>query len=159
MKKSITLFLSCVFLLTLMAVSCKPGKNPSENTGENTHIVSSDSVKNITIEENTVDSIVFIPVEGEPIRMVQSDCKPLSSYLHQAVYDTELNQSGIMIKMQVPDYTVVFYYKDKNPDQSDWLMIWKENGRTKFDNEWYYLNENTRSSIYELLDKYVDSAK
>ena len=148
-----------MLLLILMGVSCKSEKNRSENIDENAQITSSDSVKNIIIMENAVDSMVFIPIEGEPIRMNQADCKPLSGYLHQAVYDTELNKSGIMLKMQAPDYTVVFYYKDKSPDQSDWLMIWKENGRTKFGNEWYYLNEKTRNNVYELLDKYIQSTK
>ena len=146
-------------MLILMAVSCKSGKNSSENAGEDIQIESSCNEKSITIKVNAVDSMVFIPVEGEPDRMNQADCKPLSLYLHQAVYDKELNQSGVMIKMQAPDYTVVFYYKDKSPDQSDWLMIWKENGRTKFGNEWYYLSENTRDNVYELLDKYVKAAK
>jgi len=159
MKKYITFLLPCMLLLILTVLSCKSEKKPSDNMGENTPIVSSDSVKSITIKENTVDSMVFIPVEGEPIRMHLADCKPLSDYLHQAVYDTELNQSDMMIKMQAPDYTVVFYYKDKTSDNNDWLMIWKENGRTKFGNEWYFLSENTRSTVYELLDKYVELAR
>jgi len=143
-----------MLLIILIGVSCKSEKNRSENINENAQIASSDSVKSIIID-NTVDSMAFIPVDGEPIRMDQADYKPLSDYLHQAIYDTELNKSGIMLKMQAPDYTVVFYYKDKSPDQSDWLMIWKENGRTKFGNEWYSLNEKTRNNVYELLDKYI----
>ena len=87
--------------------------------------------------------------------MEPADCKLLSGYLSQAEYDTKLNSGDIMIKMQAPDYTAVFHYKGKSSEQSDWLMIWNEDGRTKFANEWYYLSENTRNDVYKLFDKYV----
>jgi len=156
--KKLVLYIMPV-MLAVMIISCNSKKASPDNPGDIVSVVSSDSVRRIIVDVNNIDSMVFIPVEGKPIRMDQADCKPLSDYLYQAVYDTELNKSDIMIKMQAPDYTVVFYYKDRSSDQNDWLMIWKENGRTKFSNEWYYLSENIRSNVYELLDEYAKSEK
>ncbi|MDL2215112.1 hypothetical protein LJC00_02880 [Dysgonomonas sp. OttesenSCG-928-M03] len=151
MKKINLLFLSCFFVFVL--ASCNSQKS-SPDTSENVAAVVNDTIKRIVINAEVVDSMVFIPVDGQILQMDIADCKLLTEYLQDAVYDTELNQSGIMMKMQAPDYTVVFHYKGKGQDESDWLMIWNENGRTKFGNEWYYLGENTRDSVYKLLEKY-----
>ncbi len=153
MKKVNILFLSFAFTAVLILVSCNSQKASSE-APETTVAVVNDTIKRITVNPQTIDSMVFIPIEGQTLRMDIADYKPLTEYLHDAVYDTELNQSGIMMKMQAPDYTVVFHYKGKGQDESDWLMIWNENGRTKFENEWYYLGEDTRDKVYELLEKY-----
>jgi len=139
-----------IVVMAFMGISCSFKKGASKDTK-----TTSEKMKTIDVDVATVDSLVFIPLEGEPIRMEPSDCKLLSGYLSRAEYDTKLNSGDIMIKMQAPDYTVVFYYKGKSSDQNDWLMVWNENGRTKFADEWYYLSENTRSDVYKLLGKHV----
>lgn len=152
MKKIILPLFLCSLALTVLFTSCNFKKSTS-NVSDNTMDVAADSLR-ITINPETVDSMLFIPNEGQSFRMDMADCKPLSEYLSSAVYDTTLNKSGIMMKMQAPNYTVVFYHKNKTADASDWLMIWKENGRTKFANEWYNLAENSRNKVYDLLEKY-----
>jgi len=152
MKKIKAFILPSVLVMGMafMGISCSQQKSTSKDVK-----ASSENTKTINIDAVTVDSLVFIPLEGESVHMELSDYKLLSGYLSQAEYDTKLNSGDIMIKMQAPDYTVVFYYKGKSSDQNDWLMIWNEDGRTKFANEWYYLRENTRNDVYKLLDKYA----
>jgi hypothetical protein len=140
-----------------MFTSCNFKKSAPDVSGDTTTVVA-DSLR-IIINPEAVDSMLFIPNEGQPFRMDIADCKTLSEYLSKAVYDTTLNKSGIMMKMQAPDYTVIFYHKNKTADESDWLMIWKENGRTKFANEWYNLVESNRNSVYDLLGKYNEPVK
>ncbi len=152
MKKIILPSLLCLVALAVMFVSCNFKKSTPNVSGDTT-AVTADSLR-IIIHSEAIDSILFIPIEGQPFRMDMADCKPLSEYLREAVYDTTLNNSGIMLKMQAPDYTVVFYHKNKSADESDWLMIWKENGRTKFANKWYNLAESSRNNVYDLLEKY-----
>lgn len=152
MKKIILPLFFCLFALGIMLASCNSKKSTSD-VSDNTVTAVADSLI-IIINSETVDSMLFIPNEGQPFQMDMADCKPLSEYLSKAVYDTTLNKSGIMMKMQAPDYTVVFYHKNKTADESDWLMIWKENGRTKFADEWYNLEESNRNHVYELLEKY-----
>ncbi len=152
MKKIVLpLFLS-LFAFATMLISCN-FKKSTPNVSEDTTVVTTDSLR-IIINSEAVDSMLFIPIEGESFRMDMADSKPLSEYLSEAAYDTTLNKSGIMMKMQAPDYTVIFYHKNKSADESDWLMIWKENGRTKFANEWYNLAESNRNKVYDLLEKY-----
>ena len=153
--KNKMLILPGMLMLACMAISCGSQKRISGSSGEQTHAVSPENTKTIIIDAAAVDSLVFIPLEGEPVRMEPADCKLLSEYLSLAEYDTRLNSGDIMIKMQAPDYTAVFYYKGKSPERSGRLMIWNENGRTKFADRWYYLGENTRSDVYKLFDKYA----
>ena len=152
MKKNVLSHFSCLFLLAAMTVSCNNKKLSSD-------INSTPDGEKIAINCGTVDSILFIPIDGSPILMNRADCKPLSEYLSTAVYDTILNRGDIMIKMQAPDYTAVFYYKGKSADESDWLMVWNENGRTKFRNKWYMLSEKNRDKVYSLLEKYNKPAE
>ncbi len=152
MKKIILPLFLGGFVLTVIFTSCNFKKSASNASGD-MEAVTADSLR-IIINPEAIDSMLFIPHEGEPFLMDIADCKLLSKYLSEAIYDTTLNKSGIMMKMQTPDYTIVFYHKNKTADESDWLMIWKENGRTKFANEWYNLAESNRNSVYDLLEKY-----
>lgn len=151
MQKTILPLNLCLFALAVTLASCSFRKSATDVSGDTVAVADSPG---IIIDTEAADSMLFIPGEGQPLRMDPADCRPLSEYLSKAVYDTALNNSGIMMKMQAPDYTIVFYYKNKSADDSHWLMIWKENGRTKFADEWYYLTEDNRNSVYGLLEKY-----
>jgi hypothetical protein len=152
MKKIILPLFLGLFVSATLLTSCNVKKSTSDVSGD-TSAITADSLR-IIINPEAVDSILFIPNEGQPFRMDMADCKLLSDYLSRAVYNTRLNQSGIMMKMQAPDYTITLYYKDKSEDESDWLMIWKEDGRAKFANKWYDLAESNRNNLYSLLEKY-----
>jgi hypothetical protein len=109
MKKIVLPLFLGLFALATMFISCNFKKTTSNVSGDVT-AVTADSLR-IIIHSKAVDSMLFIPIEGQPFQMDMADCKPLSEYLSKAVYDTTLNNSGIMLKMQAPDYTVVFYHK------------------------------------------------
>ncbi len=152
MKKIILSLFPCLLIGAVLFTSCNLKKSTSEVSADTVAVIT-DSLS-IVINPEAIDSMLFVPNDGQPFRMDMADCKPLAEYLKEAVYDTALNESGIMIKMQAPDYTVVLYYTDKTAEESDWLMIWKESGRTKLANIWYTLPESNRNSVYELFEKH-----
>ncbi len=157
MKKIILPLLPCLLVWAVISTSCNFKKPVSDASGD-TATVTTDSLS-LFINPETVDSMLFIPIDGQPFRMDMADCKPLTGYLQEAVCDTALNKSGIMMKLLAPDYPVVFFYQNKTADESDWLMIWKENGRSKFANKWYNLPESNRNSVFGLLEKYNKTAE
>ena len=90
-------------MLACMVISCGSQKRTSESSGEQTHAVSPENTRTIIIDAAAVDSLVFIPLEGEPVRMEPADCKLLSEYLSLAEYDTRLNNVIMMVvKMVLP---------------------------------------------------------
>ena len=110
----------------------------------------------ILIDTDVVDTVKLLFAEeesGETV-MWKSDYSGFAGFLSTAVYDTAWNDSGIMVKMVAPDYTAIVSYKDTPSDDNDWLMVWKENGRAKFRQKWYFIAENQREGLYTLLEKY-----
>ena len=103
-----------------------------------------------------VDTMTLISKTGDTNQLIkEADFTTLSTSLLTARYDTVWNESGIMVKMVEPDYTVIVHYKGKSADNNDWLMIWKNNGRTKFKNKWFFIEGENREKVTNLLDNYT----
>lgn len=98
-------------------------------------------------------SVIF-PESNDVFVINEKDKTELGKLIALSINDTLWNNSGIMVKMVAPDYTIVSHYKGQSADNNSWLMIWKENGRAKFENKWYFLDEAKKSSIYQILDAY-----
>lgn len=114
-----------------------------------------DSTK-LFIDVAQVDTMTLISKTGDTNQLIkEADFTTLSASLLTARYDTAWNESGIMVKMVEPDYTVIVHYKGKSADNNDWLMIWKDNGRTKFKNKWFFIEGENKDKITNLLDNYT----
>ena len=161
MKKSAVIVLAMALSLVIGLSSCNSNKHTqSAETDADTldmKSVALDSTR-LYIDEAKVDTMKIIPV-SEPagnLLIKESDYSKLASSLLTARYDTAWNNSGIMVKMVAPDFTVVIDYKDKDADNSDWLMIWKENGRTKFKDKWFFLEDEARDEVISILNSYTN---
>ena len=82
-----------------------------------------------------------------------SDIRTISQSIAHAVYDTLLNDSGIMLRMAEPDYSLVLAHKKADaPD--DWAQIWIASGRLLFRSKWYTLRPEELPSVEAVLKKY-----
>lgn len=159
MKKYLALY---ILVLGVMFASCDSKKAvqaeaETQNVNMNGSMVG-DSTK-IFIDASKVDSMVLILDNDLKNFIDQADFYSLADAVSTAEYDTHLNRGDIMMKMQAPDYTVIIYNAGKLSEESDWLMVWKEDGRTKFKNKWFYLSEDKKDVLYNLLDKYKENSK
>lgn len=110
----------------------------------------------ITIDTKHIDSVMLLLAgegRGEAV-MAKADYAGFADFLSTAVYDTLWNDKGIMVNMIAPDYTAIIAYKGTPADDSDWLMVWKESGRAKFRQKWFFVAEDQREGLYSLLEKY-----
>lgn len=151
-----------IYILTLGAIftSCDSKKAAqAEYEKENTSEAKINDSTKIFIDASKIDSMTLILDNDLKTIIQNSDYTTLANTASTAEYDTLLNNSDIMIKMQAPDYTIIIYNTGKSVDESDWLMVWKENGRTRFKNKWYTLAEDKRADLYKLLDKYKEISK
>jgi len=110
----------------------------------------------IDIDIDRIDSMRIIFTDDERIMSYvnEEDRAKLINDISTARYDTAWNKEGIMIKMVAQDYTLVIKYKNENTDANDWLMLWKDSGRVKFQDTWYILPGDRRLPIYELIEKH-----
>lgn len=136
------------FVASSLMLSC--GQGNTKQTAE-----TADSTK-IVIDQDLIDSVKLL-FAGESCSeryMSSGDYGDFANNLATSAYDTLWNESNIMVKMTEPDYTAIVYYKEQPADHSDWLMIWKENGRTKFRQKWFFLDNDKREALYGLFEKY-----
>ncbi len=84
----------------------------------------------------------------------RQDQETFRQLMYNACYDTLRNGSSAMIKLPVPEYTVVIGYKNCDENSNDWLMIWQENNNIKFKNSWYILPEESKDEAISILEKY-----
>lgn len=160
MKKFNKIFcrLLSALILTAGMIACSSSPKGQAETQEKTNPESSvyDSTR-IQIDITKIDSIKLIITDDESESMVkEEDWKALAEAMSTARYDTAWNDKDIMVKMVAPDYTLILQYKGETLDNSDWLMLWKENGRTKYKNKWFFL-DNKQESVYQLLENYRKS--
>lgn len=156
MKKSILNTTAAMVVILAAFGSCGRGgvKATAEGAGETTKTAVADTMK-IGVDAAKVDSVRVIFTGDEQLRhMDREDVERLISYAATSEYDTEWNDSGIMVKMVAPDYTVIFSYEGQSGDADDWMMIWREGGRVKFRQKWFHLANSHKERIYSLLDKY-----
>ena len=144
----------------LSLVSCGHRNSGNTATGitapEATSIDAENDSTRISIEARRLDSVkIIFSGDGVMDRFLKpEDIRALIGYVVPSVYDTAWNDTGIMVKMAAPDYTVVFSYEGQTADYDDWLMVWKESGRVKFRQKWFFLSEGSRVPLYVLLEKY-----
>lgn len=144
---------SVVFASVILS-ACNPSKKEASDKKEETKAEVTDTMK---MQFNTVnlDSMyLMFPDKDEKYIIGDTDKNKLGEYFAFSVNDTLWNNSGIMVKMVAPDYTVISHYKDKPQDDNTWLMIWKESGRIKYDNKWYFADGQKKNEIYQILDSY-----
>ncbi|NDV96002.1 hypothetical protein D0T84_13925 [Dysgonomonas sp. 521] len=142
-----------ILLLAGSLFACNQAKKDTQSAGDNT-VVAVDTMK-MQFNTTGIDTMTVIFTGSDKKSLInEADKAELGKLLSQSVNDTLWNNSGIMVKMVAPDYTVISHYKGKEADNNSWLMIWKENGRAKFENKWYFLAEDKKNEIYQLIDKY-----
>ncbi|MFV0537901.1 MAG: hypothetical protein ACK5M3_11070 [Dysgonomonas sp.] len=150
MKKILLIF---ALPLVAFAIACNPTKKDAQIQAAS-GIEQKDSTK-IQIDVNTIDSMSVIFTENEKTALIDiSDREKLAELLSTARYDTLWNKGDIMVKMVAPDYMIISKYKNKSEDENNWMMIWKENGRTKYNDKWFFISDENQPKVYELLDKY-----
>lgn len=150
------IYLIAAFVLVSSMIACNTNKKNQPEAEEKATIETAayDSTK-IQIDAAMIDSMTIIFTDTDIKEFIsKEDQAKLSESLLTAQYDTAWNDKGLMVKMVAPDYTLIFQYKDKSADENDWLMIWKENGRTKYKDKWFLLADNKNESIYQLLEGY-----
>jgi hypothetical protein len=148
MKKILLLLALPLMVLAIACNSLKKDNQTASGTGQSDN-------KQVIIDVNSIDSMSVLFTENEKTALIDiADRVKLAKLLSTARYDTIWNKGNIMVKMVAPDYTIISKYKDKSADENNWLMIWKENGRTKFNNKWFFLSDENRLEVYKLLDKY-----
>lgn len=159
MKKYLRHLSIYVFVLGSILTSCNSKKSEQSVPAPAgiSELAIEDSLK-ISIDVSKIDSMVRLFDSGATKAITNDDCISLGDMLSTAQYDTVFNNSDIMVKMQTPEYTVILYNKGKTLEENDWLMVWKENGRTKYKNKWYYLAEDKKDIVYNLLDKYKENS-
>ncbi len=134
-------------------ISCNSQSASSENI-KMTNSEKSDQSQIISLDLNSISSMEIQFKENDKIGLIKSeDQKKLVELISSAVYDTNWNDRGIMVKMVPPDYTIQISYKGKPSDTKDWLMIWKESGKVKL-NKWYLLPEEKNKEVIKMLDAY-----
>lgn len=154
-NKNTFLFLAVIlFAGGFSACNSKP-KTADETTVSEQKAPEADETR-LLVDTEKIDSMRIIFTDDESITSFidGSDRIKLVEELATARYDTAWNKEGIMVKMVAPDYSLVIRYKNENTDNNDWLMIWKDSGRTKFKNVWYILPEDNREPVYRLIDSY-----
>lgn len=159
MKKYLRHLSIYVFVLGSILTSCNSKKSAEAVPAPAgiSELAVEDSLK-ISIDVSKIDSMIRLFDSGATKAITNDDCILLGDMLSTAQYDTVFNNSDIMVKMQAPEYTVILYNKGKTLEENDWLMVWKENGRTKYKNKWYYLAEDKKDIVYNLLDKYKENS-
>lgn len=136
--------------------ACNTNNKTQQDTEEkaNVEIASYDSTK-IQIDPVRIDTMTLIFTDDESRKVInENDRKVLADNMSTARYDTAWNDKEIMINMIAPDYTLIIQHKEESPENNDWLMIWKENGRTKYKNKWFFIADDKKESIYQLLESY-----
>jgi len=145
-----------VFASAILSSCNSPAKKVESDKQGGTKAEVIDTMK---MQFNTVnvDSMYLMFPDNNTKHIISdTDKEELGKYLAFSENDTLWNNSGIMVKMVAPDYTVISHYKDKPQDDNKWLMIWKKNGRTKYENKWYFLDEEKKNEIYRILDNYAN---
>lgn len=153
MRTTIKYFAVALVLATGL-FACNSTKKESQSTETSMNTVTPDSMK-LRLIVADIDSMSVLFTENEKTALIDiSDRTKLAELLSTARYDTVWNKGDIMVKMVAQDYTIISRYKNKSQDENGWLMIWKENGRTKFNNKWFFIPDENHLKVYELLDKY-----
>lgn len=157
MRKTL-LILVIIATMGASLFSCSGRKVRSMNSESSTQKIMDvmNAATKIGFEIDNIDSVklLFAEEENDERVMLEADYADFANFLSTADYDTEWNDSGVMVKMATPDYTAIISYKNKPADDSDWLMVWKENGRVKFSGKWFFIAEDKREGLYTLLERY-----
>lgn len=152
--KTILKYWFALFILIITVFACNSSSKKDVQTRSRDEITVVDTM-HLQFDVVEIDSMYVIIKENEKKNLINvNDKEELGRLLSMSVNDTVWNNSGIMVKMVTPDYTIISHYRDQSNDNNSWLMIWKENGRLKFDSKWYFLPENNKNNIFQLLDKY-----
>ncbi len=154
----VNIFLKCIISLVLVIATLSacnvPAKKEEPLKGSQAGQTLTEIMK-IPFDATGVDSMTFIFSGNEKKKTVSdSDKAKLGQALALSVNDTLWNNSGSVIKMASPDYTVIAHYKDKPQDENCWISIWKGSGKIMYKDKWYLLDESQKNGIYQILDSY-----
>ncbi|MBD8389246.1 hypothetical protein [Dysgonomonas sp. BGC7] len=151
MKYTLKIAIAIGVVLLSAFFACSPKSN---KTAETPDIETPDTMK-LQINFSITDTLSVITAQNEKRLVVNKEDKnKLQELLSLSVNDTLWNDSGIMVKMVAPDYTLIAHNKEGKADEDIWMMIWKENGRLKVRNKWYFLVEENKNEIFTILDAY-----
>lgn len=139
-----------IVLLSVVLISCNSSKQ--QLSSNNNPMNDKEKVLDVRLNYDTM-KIIWADNEDRTVILNENDRIKLSEYLIKTEYDTKWNDSGIMLKMVAPDYTLSL----SQPSADDeWLMIWRENNKVKFKGTWYIISEDVSIGVYQLLDKYIE---
>ncbi|MFV0418194.1 MAG: hypothetical protein ACK5KT_05645 [Dysgonomonas sp.] len=152
-KTYYSLFVALIVVGSMLACNSNKKQQITEEK-DNLETAAYDSTK-IQIDVAKIDTMTLIFTDDESRRIINEDgIKILADNMTTARYDTAWNDKDIMINMIAPDYTLIIQHKGESPENNDWLMIWKNDGRTKYKNKWFFIADDKRESIYQLLESY-----
>ncbi len=152
------LLLALSLLMAGMLNGCRwlPSAKRVEGTVPEDTAISADA-NGIFIRPDAIAAIQVIFTDNESLErsMEREDYTRLSGLLRSAVYDSDWNDSGIMVKMVTPEYVLLLSYTNKDQDRPlEELYIWKEGGRVKFRNVWFLLPAGQQPHLYDLIENY-----
>ncbi len=154
-RKKVSVITPVVIWLTIVAgiTSCA---NPSREISAEEGNEPAETRSSIPVHPGEVETVTVIYGQEPPveIRFSETNIEELAQKISTLQYDTVWNTGEIMVKMTVPDYTLILNYKNRLPEEGDWLMLWKESGRAKFRGLWYFLPEAERAITYTLIEGY-----
>ena len=142
-----------IILLSVILISCNTTKSNSSKDDIFTFTQTGNENKKLVIDMVAVDTMKMIKSgnDSKALPLTDTDRDKLAGLLHSAVYDAEWNESGVMRKMTVPDYTIVISYKNMPKETNDWLQIWRKSNKVKFKNVWYNIPVNVGKDLYSQL--------
>lgn len=147
-------FVGIVLALAIFSACTSLAKKEESQESEEIKAAIIDTMK-MQFSVTDIDSMyLMFPDSNEKKLINDTDKAKLGETLALSVNDTLWNNSGIMVKMVAPDYTLISHYKGKSQDENSWLMIWKETSRAKFENKWYFLDGSKKDEIFRIMDSY-----
>ncbi len=146
------------FLIVLIltgVISCHfnrtaPGEVVQEPEPDNEPVISGV----LTLDTARLDSIrvIYTADETRQATVPESAWPDINRLLESAVYDTEWNDSGIMLTMIAQDYALILAYKDQPQEENDWLLVWRTRDKIKYRNAWYLVNKDIKNNLCDKME-------
>lgn len=144
-----------IMAVGLISTGCSGNTKKTAGTVAGSAMAVRDTMK-IVLDTDMLDSvkIIFTDTDVTAGPVAKSDIRKMADALSYAEYDTHWNDSGIMVKMVAPDYTLLVYGSDLT-EGPDYMMVWKEGGRLKSHGKWFTLEAPYLSQLYTVIDSYI----
>ncbi|WP_430613451.1 hypothetical protein [Flavobacterium sp. JP2137] len=143
----LTLYGLTLFFCATIFYSCKvvdTAKSPART------LINKENNEKIHIERFVLTIDLSFP-DSQTIPIADKHHTDIVLWIEAAVYDAKWNDSGIMVKMRSPDFTLNIKSEFNNHNQ---IFIWKDGGKIKVNSTWYILDSPRSQKLGELLELY-----